>query len=113
MHVGMKLAVCGTLKDEAIGEENIVDYLLFALNRAGNFNYLSYMGIENHGPQENSKLMLARSSFALGWTKDVHNIEKGGMVAVPQWERTAQRFLAGFRQGHFGNFILDQENLEA
>merc|ERR1719411_2383270 len=48
MHVGMKLAACGTLKDEAIGEQNIVDYLLFALNRAGNLSYLDYMKIVNN-----------------------------------------------------------------
>ena len=41
----MKLAVCGALKDEEVGEENIVDYLLFALNKAGNFSYLNYMNI--------------------------------------------------------------------
>ena len=61
MHVGMKLAVCGTLKDDEVGEENIVDYLLFALNKAGNFSYLNYMNIEDHGPQDNSKLMLAKA----------------------------------------------------
>ena len=109
--MGMKLAVCGTLKDDEVGEENIVDYLLFALNKAGNFSYLNYMNIENHGPQENSKLMLAKASIALGWTKSIQDLENGGTKIVPEWQRTARRFLQGFREGQYGHVLLDEETL--
>ena len=111
MHVGMKLAACGTLKDEAIGEQNIVDYLLFALNRAGNFSYLDYMKIGDQGPQDNSKIMLARASIALEWTETKPDLENGGYMTIPHYQRTAERFLKGFRQGHLGSFILDSEKL--
>ena len=103
----MKLAACGTLKDEEIGEEYIVDYLLFLMNRTGNFAYVDYMKLEDFGPQENSRLMLTKSAFALGFVEKVRDMEKGGLMRRPNYKRTAARFLKGFREGHFGPVILD------
>ena len=109
MHVGMKLAACGTLKDEAVGPENIVDYLLFCMNKMGNFSYIDHMKLGEYGPQENSRLMLTRSALALGYVENVRDFEKGGRMDRPMYERTATRFLKGFREGHFGPCVLDLE----
>ncbi|KAK8822567.1 hypothetical protein WA577_005727 [Blastocystis sp. JDR] len=38
--VGMKLALCGSVKDSIVGEDEIADYLLFTLNHKGNFSYV-------------------------------------------------------------------------
>ena len=107
MHIGMKLAACGTLKDDVVGEGHIVDYLLFLMNRMGNFSYVDYMKLGDFGPQENSRLMLTRSAFALGYVEDVRDLDKGGMMKRPMYERIALRFLKGFREGHFGPCLLD------
>ena len=109
MHVGMKLAACGTLRDDSVGEYNVVDYLLFALNRMGRFAYVDYMNIKEHGPQEHSKVMLAKSAFALGWADSVKDIENGGHMKRPNYERAAGRFLKGFREGDFGPIVLDTD----
>ena len=107
MHVGMKLAACGTLADDSVGEHNIVDYLLFALNQMGNFSYVDYMKLGNEGPQENSKIMLAKSAVSLGWIVTARTVENEGYQKVPDFKRTAQWFLKGFREGRFGPVILD------
>ena len=109
MHVGMKLAACGTLKDEAVGENYIVDYLLFLMNKTGNFAYVDYMKLGDYGPQENTQLMLTRSAIAFGYVETVRDIENGGLMKRPMYKRTANTFLNGFRRGHFGQFVLDFE----
>ena len=38
--VGLKLALVGALRDEQVGHELIADYLLFTLNRRGQFKYV-------------------------------------------------------------------------
>lgn len=43
--VGMKLALCATIPDEQVGIELIADYLLFWLNKNGNFRYVDYLGL--------------------------------------------------------------------
>ena len=109
MHVGMKLAACGTLRNDSVGEFNVVDYLLFALNRMGRFTYVDHMKIGEHGPQEHSKIMLAKSALSLGWIDNVKDIQNGGYMKRPNYERAAERFLKGFREGHFGPIVLDTD----
>lgn len=111
MHVGMKLAACGTLRDDAVGEINIVDYLLFHLNQVGNFSYVDYMKLNDHGPQEHTKVMLARSAHALGYMQNKKDLATGCLMKVPDYDRAATRFIKGFRDGQFGSFILDTEQL--
>ena len=53
--------------------------------------------------------MLARSALALGWTDNVKDIENGGYLNRPNYERTAARFLKGFREGEFGPIVLDTD----
>ena len=105
----MKLACCGTLNDDIVGSRNIVDYLLFALNKKGNFNYVNYMKLGEYGPQEDSKLMLARAAVANDWIQNVKDVENGGLMQRPHYERAAEVFLKGFRDGSFGPCLLDNE----
>ena len=51
-----------SLKDSAVGEELIADYLLFLLNRLKRFEYVDYMKLEE--PMDNSRIMLAKSAIA-------------------------------------------------
>ena len=105
MHVGMKLAACGTLKDNLVGEHLIVDYLLFHLNKTGNFSYVEYMKLD--GPQEDSRLMLMMSSRANGLDEQITDIANGGYKMRPNMLKAAWIFTNGFRKGHLGPIMLD------
>ncbi|XP_068597343.1 mitochondrial ribosome-associated GTPase 1 isoform X2 [Brachionichthys hirsutus] len=40
VETGMKLALCGTILDHLVGEDIIADYLLYSLNKLGEFSYV-------------------------------------------------------------------------
>jgi len=111
MHVGMRLAMCATLRDNLVGEDNIADYMLWWLNRHHNFSYVDYMGLEE--PVDNGKIMLARSAHAQGFYRKIPKrmIEGGGPAVIPDIDRAARTFLLGFRTGQFGPINLDSDAL--
>ena len=43
---GMRLALCSCVPDHLVGEENLVDYLLYWLNKRENFSYVSVFGLD-------------------------------------------------------------------
>jgi len=105
MHVGMKLAVCNTLRGSVVGEEYICDYLLWYLNQHHHFDYVEYMGLKQ--PEDNSKIMLAKCALAHNKTK----IQKHapGNPHLPDFEFATMKFLRGFRDGQFGRINLDED----
>jgi len=111
MHIGMKLAVCATLKDELVGVANIADYLLWWLNTNANFSYVSHMGLSI--PEDRGPIMLAKAAIALGFTRKVRDVSKGmAHRVIPDIDRAGGRFLKGFRDGHYGKVNLDCDHTE-
>jgi hypothetical protein len=64
-----------SLKDSAVGEELIADYLLFWLNRLGRFEYVEYMKLAE--PIDNCRLMLAKSAIAHNFLTSFKDPERG------------------------------------
>ena len=107
MHSGMKLAACGTLKDNLVGEEHICDYLLFWLNLHHHFDYVELMGLQQ--PEDHAAVMLAKAAVNAGDFKRVKDISKGGMMRIPNITQQAVKFLKLFRSGQFGLVNLDTD----
>ena len=106
MHMGMKLAACATLKDELVGEDYIVDYLLYWLNINHNFSYVELMGLEK--PENDGPIMLAKSAISNKKFKKVRDLSKGmGYKVIPDQPTMALKFLKLFRSGGFGPVNLD------
>lgn len=111
MHVGMKLAVCNTLRDEVIGLDVISDYLLWWLNKHHIFEYVEYMGLDQ--PEDDVKVMLAKSALAANKIVKRKNIQGGsGRTEFPDIDFAATKFMDGFRKGRFGLVNLDTDLLE-
>jgi len=117
MHVGMKLAVCNTLRDSVIGEDHIADYLLWYLNCHHKFDYVDYMGLSQ--PEDDIYVMLTKSAVANGLMtanrprSNMLVVGGGGEQAlVPCINKAAHRFLKGFREGRLGKMYLDQDALD-
>jgi len=109
MHVGMKLAMCATLKDELVGINYISDYLLWWLNCHDNFSYVSHMGLKE--PEDDGYLMLTKSAISLGMFRLVKDVSKGAArKKIPDLEVAGTRFLKGFREGKYGAINLDADS---
>jgi len=109
MHVGMKLAICATLKDELVGAKSISDYLLWWLNSHGNFSYVSHMGLTE--PVDDGYVMLSKSAISFGISRLVRDVSKGASKKrIPDLDVVATRFLKGFRDGKYGTINLDADN---
>jgi len=106
MHTGMKLAACATLQDHLVGEDNIVDYLLFWLNKQHNFSYVELMGLDK--PENDGPIMLAKSAINNKCFKKVRDVSRGaGNKTIPDLTNMAIQFLKHFRSGRFGQVNLD------
>jgi hypothetical protein len=45
IEAGMRLSLCGCLPDHLVGEQYIVDYMLFWLNKHNSFSYVDIFGL--------------------------------------------------------------------
>lgn len=95
----LKLALCGSVKDNVIPPFTLADYLLFHINMRGLHDvYAQYCGPTN----ELSELL---DSIA----RKTGRLQKGG---VPDWEGTALWMVQRWRNGHLGKFLLDDVTVE-
>ncbi|XP_076307969.1 mitochondrial GTPase 1-like isoform X2 [Tachypleus tridentatus] len=108
VEVGLRLALCATVRDHLIGEDLIADYLLYWLNKHQNFSYVQYLGIEE--PSDDIRLVLLKTALNLGKTVKVLSSE-GSWVQMPNLQAASSHFIKGFRQGKFGRVLLDNEFL--
>jgi ribosome biogenesis GTPase A len=107
IEVGMKLALCSSFKDDIVGEENIADYLLYWLNKHGNFNYLDHMGLKE--PTDDIFLLLLSCAKKLNKTVRMRNLSLNTVEEKPDLKSAAMHFIRGFRTGEFGKVFLDNE----
>ncbi|CAN9499851.1 unnamed protein product [Ophioblennius macclurei] len=107
VETGMKLALCGTILDHLVGEDIIADYLLYSLNRLGNFSYVEKYSLQE--PSDNIQNVLKRIAVKLGKTQRVTAITGVGNVAVtiPNYTAAAYDFIRAFRKGELGQVMLD------
>jgi len=111
MHVGLKLALCSTLHDHLVGEEFMVDYLLYHLNQSGHFDYVSYMKLDE--PMDDARLMLAKTALYNGMLTRRRNMDTGQMQLYPDLKRAAAHFIRAFRGQQLGRINLDSKLLDS
>uniref|UniRef100_A0A1B6LM30 CP-type G domain-containing protein n=2 Tax=Graphocephala atropunctata TaxID=36148 RepID=A0A1B6LM30_9HEMI len=106
--VGMKLALCATIPDKEVGIEMIADYLLFWLNKHGNFTYTDYFGTDE--PSDNIAELLTISAIKKNSVMKVLDSE-GKRVLRPNVNVAAVQFVDAFRKGMFGKLTLDVDEI--
>lgn len=107
VETGMKLALCGTIRDHLVGEDVIADYLLYSLNRLGNFCYVEKYSLQE--PTDDIQYVLKHIATQFGKTQRVTAITGVGNVSVriPNYTAAAYEFIRAFRKGELGQVMLD------
>ena len=90
----LKLALCGSVKDNVIPPFTLADYLLYHLNLQSPGLYSAYCS-----PTNDIMELLDAAARKTG------RLMKGG---EPDWEGTAMWMVQRWRNGHLGRFILDE-----
>uniref|UniRef100_A0A3B4VM84 Mitochondrial GTPase 1 n=1 Tax=Seriola dumerili TaxID=41447 RepID=A0A3B4VM84_SERDU len=105
VETGMKLALCGSILDHLVGEDIIADYLLYSLNRLG--NYVEKYDLQE--PSDDIQYLLKRIAVKLGKTQRVKAITGVGNITVtlPNYTAAAYDFIRAFRKGELGRVMLD------
>lgn len=109
MEVGMKLALCATLKDHLVGVETVADYMLFWLNKHSHFKYVKHFGMNE--PTDDIYLLLthvAKENNLILKTRSM----SGGYVFRPHFSRAAELVLRDFRSGCLGKVNLDEDVID-
>ncbi|KAK3101204.1 hypothetical protein FSP39_001734 [Pinctada imbricata] len=105
VETGMKLALCRCLPDHLVGEEFIVDYMLYWMNKHQRFKYVKYFRIEE--PTENVFGFLSQIAKKERFIKKIRIPGKNEYTLKPDFLRAAALVLNAFRTGELGQFMLD------
>ncbi|EOB02958.1 Mitochondrial GTPase 1, partial [Anas platyrhynchos] len=107
VETGMKLALCGAIRDHLVGEDIMADYLLYTLNRQQQFGYVQHYGL----PEASDDIghVLKHVALILGKTQKVKVLTGTGNVNVTMlnYSAAAYEFLRAFRAGRLGRVTLD------
>lgn len=109
MDIGMRLASCASFKDHLVGEEVVVDYLLYWLNKNDEFGYVSSLGLE--APNDNTMEVLFHIAVQRNLRKKMRQVE-GTYKEYPDFKSAAQIFLMLFRSTQFGKILLDKDLID-
>ncbi|NXL51190.1 MTG1 GTPase, partial [Podilymbus podiceps] len=104
---GMKLALCGAIRDHLVGEDIMADYLLYALNKQQQFGYVRRYGLAK--ACDDIQTVLQQVALTRGRTQKVKMLTGTGNVNVMMlnYPAAAYEFLRDFRAGHLGRVMLD------
>ncbi|NXE83499.1 MTG1 GTPase, partial [Cochlearius cochlearius] len=107
VETGMKLALCGAIRDHLVGEDIMADYLLYTLNKQQHFGYVQRYGLDE--ACDDIEPVLKRVALAQGRTQKVKVLTGTGNVNVTMlnYPAAAYKFLRDFRAGHLGRVTLD------
>ncbi|KAM6067359.1 mitochondrial ribosome-associated GTPase 1 isoform 1-T1 [Chlamydotis macqueenii] len=107
VETGMKLALCGAIRDHLVGEDIMADYLLYTLNKRQQFGYVRRYGLAE--ACDDVEAVLRRVALARGRTQKVKVLTGTGNVNVTMldYPAAAYEFLRDFRAGHLGRVTLD------
>lgn len=109
MDVGMKLAMCATLKDHLVGTVTVADYMLFWLNRHADFQYVKFYELPE--PIDDVYYFLTHIAKQRNLVKRLRS-PNGGYVFRPNFLHAAEVVLRDFRAGLLGQFNLDIDLLK-
>ncbi|NXT27841.1 MTG1 GTPase, partial [Syrrhaptes paradoxus] len=107
VETGMKLALCGAIRDHLVGEDIMADYLLYTLNKQQQFRYVQRYGLAE--ACDDIEAVLKHVALAQGWTQKVKVLTGTGNVNVTtlNYSAAAYEFLRDFRAGRLGKVTLD------
>ncbi|NXW46563.1 MTG1 GTPase, partial [Nyctiprogne leucopyga] len=107
VETGVKLALCGAIRDHLVGEDIMADYLLYALNKRQQFGYVQRYGLAE--ACDNIEPVLRCVALAQGRTQKVKVLTGTGNVNVMMlnYPAAAYEFLRDFRAGRLGRVTLD------
>ncbi|XP_061857850.1 mitochondrial ribosome-associated GTPase 1 isoform X2 [Colius striatus] len=107
VETGIKLAVCGAIHDHLVGEDIMADYLLYALNKHQQFEYVQRYGLAK--ACNDIETLLRHVALAQGQVQKVKVLTGTGDVNVKMLNYTAAayQFLRDFRAGCLGRVTLD------
>lgn len=105
-----KLKQTGCILESTIGVEVVADYLLYWLNKNGNFKYLSYFDLS--APSNNITQVLTHGAVKYNLINKTRSMDTGQVEKYPKLEQVAERFVRSFRKGEFGPVCLDNDLLQ-
>lgn len=108
VEVGLRLALCATIHDHMVGVDIIADYLLFRLNKLGNFRYVEQLGIKE--PSDNIHEVLLQIAINGNMTR-LMRTDDGRTAQRPDFNAAASSMIRRFREGQFGKVMLDTDLL--
>ncbi len=88
---GIKLSICGNIKDKIAGKEIILDYLLWFMNKNKEFDYVKALRMENPTDSIHELINLVGDKYRITNTSNVHDYIFGC-----------------FKEGKFGKFTFDE-----
>ncbi|KAK7481226.1 hypothetical protein BaRGS_00027486 [Batillaria attramentaria] len=104
---GMRLALCSCVPDHLVGVENLVDYLLFWMNKRGYFSYVDFFGIDD--PTDSVMILLTKIAMKQNKMLKVRDQSTNQFVVRPNLDAAASLVLKAFRTGQLGHFVLDDD----
>ncbi|XP_042647017.1 mitochondrial ribosome-associated GTPase 1 isoform X1 [Tyto alba] len=107
METGMKLALCGAIRDHLVGEDIMADYLLYTLNKQQQFGYVRRYKLAE--ACDNIEAVLRQVALTQGRVQRVKVLTGTGNVNVTtlNYSAAAYEFLRDFRAGRLGRVTLD------
>ncbi|XP_037997167.1 mitochondrial ribosome-associated GTPase 1 isoform X2 [Motacilla alba alba] len=107
VETGMKLALCGAIRDHLVGEDVMADYLLYTLNKQQQFRYVQRYGLGQ--PCDRIEPLLKHVALSQGRTQKVKVLTGTGNVNMMMlnYPAAAYEFLRDFRAGRLGRVTLD------
>uniref|UniRef100_A0A7I4Z1W4 G domain-containing protein n=1 Tax=Haemonchus contortus TaxID=6289 RepID=A0A7I4Z1W4_HAECO len=108
VHEAMKLALCNLILESATNPRYVADYLLYWLNRTGDYSYINHLGISGEPTDDIDKLLLRICS-----AKDLRTRCLTGLTYEERWDfdRAITMFIQLFRKGVIKDCCLDKELL--
>ena len=104
---GMRLALCACVPDHIVGEQNIVDYLLYWMNRRNRFDYIDYFQLSE--PVDNSTLFLSKVAVLNKQFLRFIDPKTNSYSTRPDINSAALTVLKAFRTGKLGTVLLDDD----
>ncbi|NXB33470.1 MTG1 GTPase, partial [Eulacestoma nigropectus] len=107
VETGMKLALCGAIRDHLVGEDIMADYLLYTLNKQRQFGYVQRYGLGQ--ACDHIEALLKHVALTQGRTQKVKVLTGTGNVNMMMlnYPAAASEFLRDFRAGRLGRVTLD------
>ncbi|NXD99695.1 MTG1 GTPase, partial [Chaetorhynchus papuensis] len=107
VETGMKLALCGAIRDHLVGEDIMADYLLYTLNKQQQFGYVQRYGLGQ--ACDRIEPLLKHVALTQGRTQKVKVLTGTGNVNMMMlnYPAAAYEFLRDFRAGRLGRVTLD------